>query len=372
MSPNLLYSTEEHDLRASVRSLLADRCQAEHVLATCETEPADVRLWRTLASELGATSLHVPEDVGGQGATVRELAVVAEELGRSVAPVPFLGSAVLATTALLAVPPCESRNAALGALARGERTATMAMPFTQSVQDGFATDVTSHGATLTGSVSTVADGQVADLLVVPATADGAPGLWLVDVAREGVTVSPVTSFDLTRPVADIDLREAAAEPLAGGDDAAVALTAALHVGAGVLAAEQVGITEWCLDTTVEYVKQRYQFGRPVGSYQALKHRIADLWYQLVVARATARYAADQLATGGPDVAVATGMAQSLCAPVARRAAEECIQLHGGIGMTWEHPAHLYLKRAKADEVALGKPSAHREVLGPQVNLHPVS
>ncbi len=146
------------------------------------------------------------------------------------------------------------------------------------------------------------------------------------------------------------------------------LTAALTAGAAILASEQLGLAERCLEMTVDYVKERKQFGRAIGSYQALKHRLAEVWAGVTQARAVARYAADCLATGDPDAAVAASIAQAYCSPVAVRAAEECVQMHGGIGFTWEHPAHLFLKRAKADAVALGTARAHRALLGDQVGL----
>jgi alkylation response protein AidB-like acyl-CoA dehydrogenase len=164
--------------------------------------------------------------------------------------------------------------------------------------------------------------------------------------------------------------------LAAGEAAEHAVSAALSTAAGLLASEQLGVAEWCLAATVDYVKQRRQFARPVGSFQALKHRLADLWAAIGQARTAARYAADCLAGGSPwgdphpDTAVAVAMAQSMCAEVAVHAAEECIQLHGGIGMTWEHPAHLYLKRARADLVALGTPGRHRADLAHLVDLPP--
>jgi alkylation response protein AidB-like acyl-CoA dehydrogenase len=146
------------------------------------------------------------------------------------------------------------------------------------------------------------------------------------------------------------------------------VTTALTTGAALLASEQVGLAQWCLDTTVGYLKNRYQFGRQVGSFQALKHRLADLWTRVAQARAVARYAAASIGTD--DAAVAAALAQAYCAETAVLAAEECVQLHGGIGFTWEHPAHLYLKRAKSSAIALGTPDRHRAVLANLVNLPP--
>ncbi|MCX4749941.1 acyl-CoA/acyl-ACP dehydrogenase [Kitasatospora sp. NBC_01287] len=335
---NLLYSEIEEELRASVRALLRDRSPAATVLARVSAgQGYDPALWRALAVDLGAAGLQDP----AAGGSLREVAVVMEELGRSVAPVPFLGSAVLAT-------------AALGGEGLGERTGTLVVPFS-----GGAPTVRESGGRLTGRVTSVADALTADLLVVPST-DGA--LWVVE---QGFTVTPRTSLDLTRPLADVVFDDAPGR-LVTEDPAA--LERALLTGAGLLASEQLGIAEWCLATTVEHLRERRQFNRPLGSFQALKHRLADLWLEVVGARAAARAAADALAGAAADAELLVAVAASHCGTVAVRAAEECVQLHGGIGMTWEHPAHLYLKRAKADQLALGTPGRHRARLAELVDL----
>ncbi|WP_031511145.1 acyl-CoA dehydrogenase family protein [Streptomyces megasporus] len=368
---DLLYSEIEEELRSSVRALLADRCPHESVLARCETsEPYDRKLWRTLARDLGAASLLVPEEAGGAGASAREAAVVAEELGRAAAPTPYLGSAVLATAALLALPGEDETAGLLADLASGERTATLAVPLSTAPGTGaFPTSVRADGAgTLNGTVTSVADAAVADVLLVPAEGRDGPGLYAVEASAAALSVVPRTSLDLTRPLADVTFAGTAARRLAGPEEAPAAVERALLTGAGLLASEQLGIAEWCLESTVAYLGDRRQFGRPLGSFQALKHRLADLWLDVVGARAAARYAADALATGDPDAPVAVAVAASHCGESAVRAAEECVQLHGGIGMTWEHPAHLYLKRAKADQIALGTPGRHRTALAGLVDL----
>ncbi|MFF0148830.1 alkylation response protein AidB-like acyl-CoA dehydrogenase [Amycolatopsis sulphurea] len=360
-SPDLLYSDVEEDLRASVRALLTDRADAAAVLARTEsTEPYDLGLWRTLAADLGAAGLMVPESLGGHGASARETAVVLEELGRSVAPVPFLGSAVLATAALL-----PTGDELLSPLASGELTAALAVPLTTAPGSPFPATVRADG-TLTGQVRTVADASAAATFVVPAvsTSDG-PGLYAVD--SSAATVTEVVPLDLTRRIADVTFSGATARPIVLGPAAESALDSALSTAAGLLASEQTGLAEWALTETVTYLKGRYQFGRPVGGFQSLKHRLANLYTELVNARATARYAADALA-GGYDVPIAVAVAQARAAPVAVHATEEAVQLHGGIGMTWEHPLHLYLKRAKSDELAFGTPGRHRTRLAELVDL----
>ncbi|MFF7195254.1 acyl-CoA dehydrogenase family protein [Streptomyces sp. NPDC008079] len=365
---DLLYSEVEDDLRAAVRDVLADRCPPTAVLAAIETDtPYDPALWRVLAAELGLAGLLVPEKLGGQGASAREAAVVLEVLGGGAAPTPFLGSAVLATTALLGCDTEDAGTAALlGRLAAGTATAALAVPLSAAPGGAFPTAVRADaGGPLTGRVTSVVEALVADVLVVPAVGPEGPGLYEV-AAADVRTVRPV-SLDLTRPLADLELSGAAGRLLPAADPAA-ALDRALLTGAGLLASEQLGIAQWCLDETVRYLGERHQFGRAVGSFQSLKHRLADLWLEVVSARAAARSAADALATGAPDTAVAVAVAQSYVAATAVHAAEEALQLHGGIGMTWEHPLHLYLKRAKADEIALGTPGYHRAALASLVGL----
>jgi alkylation response protein AidB-like acyl-CoA dehydrogenase len=359
--PSLLHSEDEQELRASVRRLLSDRADWPIVLKRTEDEqPYDADTWRRLAAETGVASLPVPEDAGGAGASWRESAVVAEELGRSVAIVPFLGSAVLSTAALLAA----GDTVLLPELAAGERTAALAVPLSTWPGSAFPTTVSVDGDTLTGTVSSIADARAADLVLVPASASDGPSLWAV----ETFTASPRTSLDMTGPLADLTLSGASGRLIAQGPAAQHALQHALTVGAGILASEQLGLAEQCLDTTVAHLKTRYQFGRPLGSFQGLKHRVASLWVEVTRARAVARYAAGCLATEDPDTGVAVAVAASLCSDVAVLAAEECVQLHGGLGFTWEHPAHLWLKRAKADQIALGTPDRHRAALAALVDL----
>ncbi|MEU3840173.1 acyl-CoA dehydrogenase family protein [Streptomyces sp. NPDC028635] len=353
--PDLLYSEEEEALRAAVRDLLTDHCAPADVLARVESDtPHDRALWKSLAESMGLAGLLVPEEQGGQGASHREAAVVLEELGRAVAPVPYLTSAVVATEALLACGDAELLGAlasgrTIGALAVGLHLAPGAAFPAVSVRDGL----------LHGELTGIADAVAADVLLVPGE-DGA----LYAVAADAATVTAQVSLDLTRPVATVRLDGAPGRRVG---DAGPAVRRALRAAAGLLASEQLGLAEWTLTETVRHLKERKQFNRPVGGFQALKHRLAQLWLEVVNLRAAARGAADALATD-TDVDVAVAVAQAYAAPVAVHAAEEALQLHGGIGMTWEHPVHLYLKRAKADAIAYGTAGAHREALAALVDL----
>ncbi|MET7333738.1 acyl-CoA dehydrogenase family protein [Nonomuraea sp. NPDC005650] len=344
----LLYSEVEEELRTAVRGLLADRCPPAAVLKRIESDPYDLDLWKTLAGEIGVAGLLIPEQYGGAGASASEAAVVLEELGRGVAPVPFFTSSVLATRALLPTGP-GGGGALLAELAEGRKTAALVVPFAASPYRPGAT-VRLEDGRLTGTVAGVAGADVADVLLVPVEGR-------LHAVEAGAVVRVVPSLDQTRPVATVTFDGTEARDVGECDLADV-----LRFGAGLLASEQLGVAEWCLDTTLAYVRERHQFARPIGSFQSIKHRLADLWLDVVRARAAARSAA----TDGSGVAVA--VAQSWNAGVAVHAAEEALQLHGGIGMTWEHPVHLYLKRAKASEIALGTPGDHRAALASLVDV----
>jgi len=383
--PDLLPTDAERALSESLQSLLTDRGGVDKALARTESgQTYDDGLWHAVAAELGCAGLLIPERVGGAGASYTEAATAAEALAAFVAAVPFLGSAVVATAALLSTGSGDAATAAeravadlLGRMADGEVTTALAVPFSTAPGAAYPIPVRLSGtrpgdaangvARLNGLVSGVADALPAGMLLVPA--DGVPhGLYLVDVASPGVAKRPVVSLDMTRQLCDLAFDDAPGTLIASGPAASRALEAALAAGAGVLASEQVGLAQRCLDMTVAYVKERRQFARPVGSFQGLKHRLADLWVAVTQARAAARYAAACLATGDPDTKVAVAMAKAYCSEVAVLAAQECVQMHGGIGFTWEHPAHLYLKRAKADSIAFGTPDVHRDALASLVNL----
>ncbi|MER6737215.1 acyl-CoA dehydrogenase family protein [Streptomyces puniciscabiei] len=352
---DLLYSEEEEALRAAVRDLLTDHCAPADVIARVESDtPHDLALWKSLTEGMGLAGLLVPEEQGGQGASAREVAVVLEELGRAVAPVPYLSSAVVATEALLA---CGDEEL-LGQLASGRTIGALAVGLHSAPGASYKAVRLDNGV-LHGELTGIADAAVADVLLVPAEDGG-----LYAVAAGAATVIPQSSLDLTRPLATVRLEGAPGRRVG---DAEPAVRRALRAAAGLLASEQLGVADWALTETVRYLKERKQFNRPVGGFQALKHRLAQLWLEVVNLRAAARAAADALASG-EDTDVSVAVAQAYAAPVAVHAAEEALQLHGGIGMTWEHPIHLYLKRAKADSIAYGTAGEHRSVLAGLVDL----
>ncbi len=382
--PDLTYTEQETELRSAVRSVLEDRASFSAVLARTESaQTYDTALWRTLAADIGCAGLLVPESLGGAGASFREAAVMAEEIGRSVAAVPYLGSAVIATAALLSVLKAGeagsvSAGELLTELASVTTTVALAVPFASmpgirvepEIRIGPAEEHDADGMyRLSGSVSEVADALPADVLVVPA--DGVPhGLFALRAHEPGVTRTPVVSLDMTRQLCDLRLENVLARRITAGPQAELAVAAALRAGAAMLAAEQVGLAERALEITLDYVKHRYQFARPIGSFQAIKHRLADWWVAVTHARAASRYAAACLADADQDAPVAVALAKAACSDTAMLAGQEMIQLHGGIGFTWEHPAHLYLKRAKSSSIGLGTADRHRATLARLANLPP--
>ncbi|MFE3317948.1 acyl-CoA dehydrogenase family protein [Nocardia sp. NPDC059195] len=356
---DLLYTDVEDDLRNVVRTVLAAHCDPVAVTALYDGDRSLVEsLWKNIAVDLGLAGLLVPEDRGGAGASAREAAVVLEELGRFAAPVPFLTSAVVATTVLL-----DTDGPLLGQVAAGERTAALVTPLSMSAHGAFPT-VSLGPDGLTGRITSVAGALEADVLLVPVSV--ADVIAVYAVSAEHADITPVISLDMTRQLADITFDAVAGEQIVSDGESSV--RRALEAGTALLASEQYGVARWCLDETVAYLKERRQFGRVVGGFQAIKHRLADLYTAVESANAAARYAAAALAADDADTLVAASVAQAFCGDLAVLAGEEAVQLHGGMGMTWEHPAHLYLKRAKADQIAFGTGGVHRSRLADLLDI----
>ncbi|MTV24301.1 acyl-CoA dehydrogenase [Nitriliruptoraceae bacterium ZYF776] len=366
--------TEEQQLLAStVRDALGKRATSARVREVMMTDLAvDEDGWRELAG-LGLVGLLVPEAHGGAGAGAVEAAGVLEELGRTLLPVPYLASAVLGATALVHGADEAQRDRLLPDVAAGTTVATLAHlddrgriaadPGVRAVRDGDAW-------TLSGTAGFVLDGLRADLVVTAAVTDDGLQLFAVRSDADGLTRERVPVLDLTRPMATLTYDRvvvADADRLAG--DAVAGLHRALTAGTVLLASEQLGVADRSLALVTAYAKERVQFGRAIGSFQAVKHRIAELLVDVEAARSTAMHAARALAAGDPaEVAVATPLAAAWCAEVAQTATQDLIQLHGGIGFTWEHDAHLYFKRAKASLLLLGSPSHHRRLLADVLDL----
>jgi len=335
-------SDEQRGLQEAVANLLAKRSDSAAVRRAIE-QPAgyDVDLWRVLCDQIGVAALAVPERFGGVGAGPREVQLVLEELGRALTPAPMLGS-VLATAVLLAVDDDDACSRLLPRIAEG---AVAAVAWASESGDWGSGAFSVTDGRLSGEAHYVLDGDRAELLV--AVADGA--VYEVDVAAAERRVTP--AMDLTRRLASVRLDGAPATRLGRPDPD---LAAALDVALVALAGEQVGAAARILELTVEYSKVRHQFGRPIGSFQALKHRMADLHVRLEAARSAAYAAAD-----GTLPAAA---AKAYCSEAFLAIAGETIQLHGGIAITWEHDAHLYFKRAHGAAALFGSPDLHRRRL----------
>jgi acyl-CoA dehydrogenase len=308
----------------------------------------DEKHWARLAGEVGAHGLAIPERHGGAGFTFAELAVVLEETGRVLCCGSLLPTVVLAAHTLLY---CGDERY-LPRIAAGELTATVA---------GFADGTTVRadradaGWVLHGTVDFVLDGQHADLVLVRA----GDRLFAVESTVENWRRVPRRVLDETRPQALLDFAGTPAIPIGSAD----VVPAVLDAGRAALAVEQVGGIAHALDATVSYVRDRRQFDRPIGSFQAVKHRLADLLVELEAARSAAAYAVACVTTGSPDLPVAASAAAVVCSAAFQRATAEYVQLHGGIGFTWEHPAHRYVRRARTGEVLLGDQEFHRARLG---------
>ncbi|ALU95504.1 MULTISPECIES: acyl-CoA dehydrogenase family protein [Streptomyces] len=365
------FTAEQHEIRRTLRDLLARHTGPGAIPAAVRTAQGyDPALWRRLAGDLGLPGLALAEEYGGAGCTATELALACEETGRALLPSPLLATAALAAPLIAALGTPDQRAALLPRIADGTLTAALALPggslaaalgLTGDNLDGtwagggraggIQALGEAGGRRLYGEADRVLDGHSAGLLLVAAHAGGYPRsrtqLFLVPGDAPGLVRTRLTALDETRPLARVELRDTPAEPLGADDtaDAAAALADAGRTAAAILAAEAVGTAASALERTVEYVKTREQFGRAVGSFQAVKHRLADLYVRVEAARSAAYHAARD-PEAGP-----LALAQALEA--ARITTGEAVQLHGGIGFTWEHEAHRYLKRAAGDELLFG-------------------
>jgi alkylation response protein AidB-like acyl-CoA dehydrogenase len=367
------FTDEQQQLRAMVRDLATNRGSSERVRQVMLEEGGfDAATWKELA-ELGLVGLTVPEEHGGAGASFLELSIVFEELGRRLVPVPLL-SALLGTTALQHAGTADQLAAHLAAIAAGQTTVALAHLDAEgrlTADPGVAARRDGDGWVLDGAAGYVIDGLAADVLVTAATTADGLQLFLVPGDRPGVARRATPVLDLTRPMASVAFQGVRVEETArlSGGDPVVALHAALADGSVALACEQVGGAQQLLEMTTAYARERIQFGRAIGSFQAVKHKLAEALVQLEAARSAAMHAARVIASGDAEErAIAVPMAASLCAEVYEAIAADSIQLHGGIGFTWEHDAHLYFKRAKATKLLLGDPKTHRRVLADVLGL----
>jgi alkylation response protein AidB-like acyl-CoA dehydrogenase len=368
----MVFSEEQEELRGTVRRFCESRSPSAEVRRLMETaEGYSPQVWEQMASQLGLQGVFVPERHGGGGFGFVELAIVLEEMGRTLLCAPYLAT-VMAAQALLASGDEEACAAHLPSIASGETIATLALAEDGGRWDDDAVtaeaEPSGDGWVLDGHKSFVLDGAAASLVLVAARTWSGVSLFAVRGDAAGLTRTALPTLDQTRKLARLELARTPARLVGADGGAWPGLARTLDLTAIALAAEQVGGAQRCLDMAVEYAKVRYQFGRPIGSFQAIKHRCADMLLEVESARSAAQYAAWAAAEDSPEVPVVASLAKSTCSDAYFRAAAENIQIHGGIGFTWEHDAHLYFKRAKSSQLFLGDAAYHREHLAQRIGV----
>jgi alkylation response protein AidB-like acyl-CoA dehydrogenase len=370
---NFAFSEEQEELRRSVRRFLDDKSPSSEVRRLMETtEGYDPEVWAQMASQLGLQGLAVPEEYGGMGYGYVELIVVLEEMGRALLCAPFFSTVALAANALLSAGDDAACRDLLPGLASGETIATLALTEDSGRWDeeGVALSATpsSGGWSLDGHKSFVIDGATANLLLVAARTPSGVSLFAVEGSAPGLTRTPLATMDQTRKQARLEFSGVPGRLIGEEGGAWSGLVKTLDLAAVALAAEQVGGAQRCLDMSVEYAKVRVQFGRPIGSFQAIKHKCADMLLEVESAKSAAYYGGWVASEDSDELPVVASLAKSYCSEAYFHAAAENIQIHGGIGFTWEHDAHLYFKRAKSSELLLGDPAYHRELLAQRIGI----
>jgi alkylation response protein AidB-like acyl-CoA dehydrogenase len=370
---NFAFSEEQEELRRAVRRFLDDKSPMTEVRRLMETTDGyDPAVWQQMGSQLGLQGLAVPEEYGGSGFGYVELIVVLEEMGASLLCAPYFSTVALAANCLLSTFDESAKKDLLPGIASGETIATLA--FTEDSGrwdlDGITLEASGGGKgwTLQGHKMFVIDGHTASLVLVAARTGAGVSLFAVEGDADGLTRTPLATMDQTRKQARLEFDGTPARLVGEEGSAAQVLTRTLDLAAVALAAEQVGGAQRCLDMSVEYAKTRIQFGRPIGSFQAIKHKCADMLLEVESAKSAAYYAGWAAAEDSEELPVVASLAKSYCSEAYFHAAAENIQIHGGIGFTWEHDAHLYFKRAKSSELLLGDPTYHRELLAQRIGI----
>lgn len=361
----LTLSAEQHALRAATRSLLAARAGRE-ALRDCVDHGAgyDRGLWMTMAVELGVHSIIIGEKYGGAGGTLTDLTIVLEETGAALLCSPFFSTVALAAAALTHCDDDAAKQRILPAIAAGKLTATLVYLRDSTVN----ASATPAGWKLDGSADYVVDGQDSDVLLVIAETPCGPQMFLVEATSSGVAAAAAPALDPTRRLATVEFTGAAGDLVSFSRGCAATMPQILAQARVALAAEQVGGAQRCLDMAVRYAKSRQQFGRPIGGFQAVKHRCANMYVNVQSARAALRHAAWAHAERPEAFESASRMVAAIASEAFYQVAAQNIQIHGAIGYTWEHDAHLYLKRAMSSARLLGTPAEHRDVVASRIGL----
>ena len=370
---NFVFTEEQDELRKAVNRFLAEKSPETEVRRLMETDEGyDPSVWTQMAEQLGLQSLAIPEEFGGSGFTFVELSIVLEEMGAALLCAPFFSTVVLAANAILESGDDTAKAEYLPGIADGSTIATLALaedngrPELSAVT--CAASAADGGYVLNGHKNYVIDGHLANLIIVAAVTDKGLSLFAVAGDAAGLTKTQLPTMDQTRKQARLEFMNTPARLIGTDGDALAGLTKTLDLVAVGLAAEQVGGAQRCLDASVDYAKNRIQFGRPIGSFQAIKHKCADMLLEVESAKSAAYYASFAAAEDSDELPVVASLAKSYCSEAYFHAAAENIQIHGGIGFTWEHPAHLYFQRAKSSELLFGDPTYHREQLAQRIGL----
>ena len=366
-------SAEQEELRRSVRQFLGDKSRAREVRRLMETPAGyDPAVWDQMSGQLGLTGLIVPEEYGGSGFGYGELVVALEEMGHALLCAPYFSTVALGTNAILAAGDEEARKDLLPGIASGAVIATLAVAEGDGSWDLRDLRLEARQAgdayVLNGQKMYVIDGHIADLIIVVARIDGDVAFFAVPRDADGLHRELLPTLDMTRKQARLTFRDTPARLIGSPQRAEQALRDTLDLAVIALAAEMVGGAQRCLDMSVDYAKTRVQFGRPIGSFQAIKHKCADMLLEVESARSAAYYAAWAAAAGSDERAAVASLAKAFCSEAYYNAAAENIQIHGGIGFTWEHDAHLYFKRAKSSELLFGDADYHRELLAQRIGI----
>jgi alkylation response protein AidB-like acyl-CoA dehydrogenase len=367
------FSEEQDELRRQIHRFLEEKSPESEVRRLMATDEGfDRSVWSTMAEQLGLQAMTIPERYGGAGFGYVESLIVFEETGAALLCSPYFATVALATNALLSSSDEVARARWLPAIAAGESIATLAISEDSGRWDlsELATVATKSGQdwTITGQKNFVLDGTIADLILVVAVTDDGPGLFAVEGAATGLTRTRLATLDQTRKQARLAFEAVPATLIGVIEETEDVIKRTLQLACVALVAEQVGGAQRVLDASVEYAKNRVQFGRPIGSFQAIKHKCADMLLEVESAKSAAYYAAWTAQEDDPELALIASLAKAYCSDAFSHCASENIQIHGGIGFTWEHPAHLYFKRAKSSELLLGDPFYHREIVATQLGI----
>ena len=370
---NFAFTDEQEELRSTIRSFMEAKSPETAVREQMETEAGfDRAVWGQMAEQMGLQGLAIPEEFGGSGFGFVELGIVLEEMGRALLCAPFFSTVVLAANTLVHSGDEAAKAAHLPGIASGATIATLAFtePSGKWDEAGITMPATKSGDgyTLTGTKSFVLDGHTADLLIVAARTGAGVSLFAVDGGASGLTRTALSTMDQTRKQAKIDFADTPATLIGAEGKGWDVLSTVLDLAAIALAAEQVGGAQFVLEMAVQYAKDRVQFGRPIGSFQAIKHKCADMLLEVESAKSAAYYGLWCASEMNDEMSSVASLAKAYCSEAYFHATAENIQIHGGIGFTWEHPAHLYFKRAKSSELLFGDPTYHREQLAQRIGI----